>query len=680
MTNSPTKDSSYSGEITFIDHHYPALMDGSYEVTVTQTTNASNIDSDSITKKLLVTGPRFDLPVDLIHSHNPMRGSVLAQDGVIPTIAFNRNTLPWERSPGPGDVQDGASWLALLLVTEDEVKQGLAAESSTTLSAAESSLGVQKLEDWPLYDAYQGKAINLLHLDITLYDNILPKYGDLKWLSHCRQNKPDGASIEAELTYLLGNRLPTPGKLNTVYLVSLEHRYPDTQDDTAAAHIGTDLQSLVYLYKWQFTCNGQPDESDNFLQLLKKGGTFREILEKVETGLLQAPQAKTVSQPQAKQLLTSGRSVVPHQLRNGGQTYSWYKGPLSAVAESDIGLTFPAATADDLLLFDEATGMLDTTYAAAWSLGQMKCLENKMLSTDLFRWRHQKLHHQTAQNHSFDFSHLHVDPPVAASFPESVAEKIKGYTLLQGLPFENLVPLPELLPHESLRFFHLDPNWMRAFIDGFFSVAKVHGLDDWADEQTFFPAFDQPVTGVLLRSDAVVGWPNLHVNAYQAHQSDSDYDNTASVLPVLRKVFLAQDVMLLLFEGEPKTLDIYLSPEGLHSGFFPDTTPSDAPRYIHQIRNPCTGEDGIGTVQANMKVETISNEKGNKAYFTFSAVELANDFENSINTYSNNHSDKTPCITPEGTFTITPAYFGFELIEGAPLVRFQLDPTPEKRE
>ena len=47
----------------------------------------------------------------------------------------------------------------------------------------------------------------------------------------------------------------------------------------------------------------------------------------------------------------------------------------------------------------------------------------------------------------------------------------RGLVLLYPVPFHYLVPHQSLLPSESLRFFHLDDNWVDALVDGAFSIA-----------------------------------------------------------------------------------------------------------------------------------------------------------------------------------------------------------------
>ena len=45
--------------------------------------------------------------------------------------------------------------------------------------------------------------------------------------------------------------------------------------------------------------------------------------------------------------------------------------------------------------------------------------------------------------------------------------------MLEGVPFNYLVPDERMLPPESIRFFHVDQDWIDALIDGAFSIGRA---------------------------------------------------------------------------------------------------------------------------------------------------------------------------------------------------------------
>jgi hypothetical protein len=134
--------------------------------------------------------------------------------------------------------------------------------------------------------------------------------------------------------------------------------------------------------------------------------------------------------------------------------------------------------------------------------------------------------------------------------------------LLHGIPFAYLAPHPQLLPVESMRFFHVDRNWIETLVDGAVSVGVQSSRDSWFQQLVrgigpeaagaFAPA---PVSGFLLRSALVAGWPALTVDA----------SATAGTQPaILRSERLAPDVLLCLFAGVPDQVRLRTPQQSLH--------------------------------------------------------------------------------------------------------------------
>jgi hypothetical protein len=142
-----------------------------------------------------------------------------------------------------------------------------------------------------------------------------------------------------------------------------------------------------------------------------------------------------------------------------------------------------------------------------------------------------------------------------------------------------------MLPAESLRFFYLDQNWVEAAVDGALSVGSHNGRDRLmldalydrfraaAGEQAValraavpvhpgvvaasLPrALPDIVSGMLLRSEMVSGWPALSVRATAGD----------ALLPVLRMERLSGSVLLCLWAGVPDRVDITEPQEGLRFG------------------------------------------------------------------------------------------------------------------
>ncbi|AIK95694.1 hypothetical protein [Candidatus Odyssella acanthamoebae] len=154
--------------------------------------------------------------------------------------------------------------------------------------------------------------------------------------------------------------------------------------------------------------------------------------------------------------------------------------------------------------------------------------------------------------------------------------------LLYGVPFNYLCADESLLPKESIRFFSIDNNWITALIDGAYSLGSVTE-GDFAHDQVYGNVISkhlnlptpkgqpetiltsggvnhQVLTGFLLRSIAVSGWPKLHIEGFNGSQSNPP-------LLMLRKSKISPDILLCIFEGEVDTLQISTPSEGIHFGF-----------------------------------------------------------------------------------------------------------------
>ncbi|WP_298970546.1 hypothetical protein [uncultured Roseobacter sp.] len=176
--------------------------------------------------------------------------------------------------------------------------------------------------------------------------------------------------------------------------------------------------------------------------------------------------------------------------------------------------------------------------------------------------------------------------------PPEILTFLAKLRMLEGVPFNNLVPDTELLPNESIRFFYLDRAWTDALVQGALSVAttntiergqleqlypQIEGEVDDAERQYRAPGGEPVlrgtagvVTGFLLRSAAVAGWPGLHVRAYKNEPAPNDAEivpeSHPSRIKLLRLQRLSPAVLLALFDGIPKVLHIEEPRQGIQFG------------------------------------------------------------------------------------------------------------------
>jgi hypothetical protein len=270
-----------------------------------------------------------------------------------------------------------------------------------------------------------------------------------------------------------------------------------------------------------------------------------------------------------EEYLKMGCVPLPHSMRQGNRSVSWYHGPLTPgrnTAEDHIVL--PIRTADELVRYNKTYGMFDVSYAAAWELGRLLALQSKSFSVALYRWKrtHTRMIKATEQR----LAYLPFDgPSVAMELPETVRSWFERLARLEGVPFRYLVPDERMLPPESMRFFQVDGHWMECLLDGAFSIGRVlpsdHASDATHSERQSKNRSPRQISGFLLRSDVVAGWPGLLVDGY-AELVPADSKQEKPVLPLLRKARLSQNVMIYLFEGLVQTVDIHMKPETLHFG------------------------------------------------------------------------------------------------------------------
>jgi hypothetical protein len=178
---------------------------------------------------------------------------------------------------------------------------------------------------------------------------------------------------------------------------------------------------------------------------------------------------------------------------------------------------------------------------------------------------------------------------VPHGMPEEVRAFLARLRLLEGVPFSHLVPDAALLPVESIRFFYVDREWTDALVEGALSVGTITTTDreqlqaSYADIRDEVDAAERRVrtasagdgnaaantiTGFLLRSAAVSGWPGLHVRAYRQEVPDNEVlpESDPRRMRLLRLERLAPAVLFGLVDGVPAIVHIEEPRQGIQFG------------------------------------------------------------------------------------------------------------------
>ncbi len=642
------------GLISFEGYHLPGLKSGEIEIQSSLTFEADGVSASPFVSPrltLLISGLRFVFSPAEIFSVFPPRDSLGEFDDALPHIELTPGTLPWQRASGSSD--ETLPWLALILLQDEEwtdvskVKvepvawETLRDKLDLVKEATDASPDVQK--PWP--------PVKVLHVEMEFLGKIMPTAADLRWLSHVRVGQGAARAV------LVCNRMPRAGARAEVHLVSLEGRLtPEGRfDDQKGAEDGK--IPLLSLYSWQFTCpaaeqykvsdkainrlspelqakarSGFPTEEarerlyrgrEAFAGALKEQGftdaeiailidpcrieaeTFKGLMDALDVGWLRLP-----LQENQDLYFAVGGVPVAHGLRGGGKTASWYHGPLipdkglSVSAEETIREMLPVRNADQLLFYNRTTHMLDASYAAAWELGRLITISEPLVSQQIAQWKTSRAQEVALAEQNLFFSHIpFTDSSFVHQAEDRLAGKLQRYftdlSLLKGVPFHYLIPHARFLPDESMRFFHIDPVWIECLLDGAFSIGRTTQYDRKIEKHRAgdpHRAPRSPLTGVLLRSDLVSGWPALLVEGYGSAAMDDQ-----SKRSILRFERLGPSVLIVIFEGEVQTVTVHLPPESLHCGFSRPTAVNG--KYLKELKNIDDGTELAASVDLIWRFE-----------------------------------------------------------------------------
>ena len=490
-------------------------------------------------------------------------------------------------------------------------------------------------------------------------------------------NKTD-AVTEEDYAVVIGNRLPpqqptamtsTAANAFLVSLAGLGDHLSATEADGAVASLSDPIE-LKVLYAWRFFT-------------LPEGRSFADVILAADRdpATLRLPPGPSTDAA-TSDALARGYVPLPHALRVGGQTVSWYRGPFVPYATSRQLPTLPIVSADAVAFYDPTRAMLDVSCASAWTLGRLLALNAGSFATALYNWK------RATQRDTFDRILHELDTGVAAPVAEAIslgrlrqagAERglgellpsalaaLGGWTgataapaaagataetaarresaptavrstreraqhllqamtdvariravhglahpgrvqladedpaptdpkvaqiwawlgdlnLLKTVPLFYLVPDERMLPAESIRFFHVDPSWMEALVDGALSIGRVTASDLshdaafqatvrrgaakaaasarakrqglLADEDGFPKPPARPISGILLRSSAVATWPRMEVTA-------SGLQGPATIL----RMEAFGTFLVCLFDQAVDTVNLHPPSEGIHFGF-----------------------------------------------------------------------------------------------------------------
>ncbi|MFL6336476.1 MAG: hypothetical protein ACJ754_24500 [Pyrinomonadaceae bacterium] len=584
----------------FYDNYESPLTAGSYRLVLQQTVSLKGGETHHYYRDqpFVVQAPRYTVEGSEIQAYFPPPGGVADYQNVLPHLILRTRNLPWERTVWSGAGRE--PWLALLVLAEQdileghvEVKMGTVADLAPSLkgsdfwSRAESGANVMlpRLEREGEDDAAPAR---LLDLDLELFRKLCPRRAELPLLAHIRRvDTADKVPLEmvadGEFAVLVANRFPQAGA-NTIHLISLEG-WKTLLDAPEGQTFPAGRLRLLTLGSWSFVSD--PAGDDTF------GGLMRRL--RTNVGLFNVKPPAQPGDAYVSEALARGYVPLDYQPLESTPTFAWYRGPLSPVLRPSLDRP-PFRSADSALVFDKSTALFDVSYAAAWQLGRLLALASPSFTKGLrlFVERRQNAAEFASQvkdfleNHRSAFTDLKEKVPgdERVAVADELIEWLARAVLLYPVPFQYLVPHAALLPPESLRFFHLDDNWVDSLVDGALSVAVRSHADEGkaarADMQSALSKIvyqhrlrsqgknpewnpserymDVPKSGFVLRSSVVADWPGVEVTA------TTDAPPSPHLPEILRLEQIADGVLFCLARGSIKQVTFREPREGLTFG------------------------------------------------------------------------------------------------------------------
>lgn len=471
---------------------------------------------------------------------------------------------------------------------------------------------------------------------------------DYKYINHVREvdisNQADLSYEEPGwFSVVVGNRLLSSRDDYTKYyihLISLEgvlEKLEDAKD--------SDTISLISLNR--YSCTSQKRDGKSFEELVKdivykgKKDSSNFLLRKDMNYNRKDVDTKVLDK------LKEGYTALNFNFLTKEESFSWYRGPFVPLKLDRINSQKNFySSSNAALIYDEENGIFDNSYASAWTLGRLLALSNGSFSQKLFNTKKvihngigrlvdaiqenpellnnpeklkkvifknstqklltliktgievqtenqieeknskKELNTQEVLESLFQSDEL-FEYLKESEFIRSQSEIIEWFArkkLLYDVPLNYLLPNPDYLPSESIRFFYMDDNWIDSLISGAFSIGvsikkdievlkklkeyikpeiikKAQEIRDELLGKALGEYRKEGVCGLLLNSSIVSGWKGLEVEGF--------IDKTS--VNIVRMDHLSENILLCIFDDIPKEIRITEPQQSLCFGFIRDT-------------------------------------------------------------------------------------------------------------
>jgi hypothetical protein len=496
---------------------------------------------------------------------------------------------------------------------------------------------------------------NTIDVDVALFQRMAPTSADLGYLAHVREVDTDHKETASFLTdgsfsVIISNRFPKAKAQvgdapveNRAILVSLEGIQDFLPEAGKPPQSSAKTLRLAVLASWGFHCETARDFKKSMQDL-------NDPLLPLRLDLPPDSPTEIETAKYVRAAFSRGYAALNHHTRLGEKTFSWYRGPL-VPADIEVQARYDFnAVPDGLIRYDNTNGIMDLAYAGASQLGRFLGLQDRAFAQSLSAWRtdvqrqikarlekeelirtlrSQPAGERLLQSPESEFLESALEEALTRkeaaterpgkSFAESlnaeakpgdgsakqwqaatmkelpatVSDWLARRVLLYGVPFLYLVPDERMLPMPSMRFFRIDPLWIKRLLEGACSVGRNSTEAELVDSilgDEFFriavegcgkvrrrpllnegdglpksddsPSPSFPFEGFLLRSPLVRGWQGLEIEAWYWKKGEAQ----PVPAPPLRIDRLAPDIMLCIFNGPLAKIEIRQPAEGMHFG------------------------------------------------------------------------------------------------------------------
>lgn len=394
--------------LRFQDSREPAIPAGEYRIRATQ--SIDDLDTGDylapVEELFQVRAPQFALDTEQIHAVNPAPGAVADFTTTLAHITLSNPLLPWmRRLTETGRAESTAPWLALLLLAEGELPHDPEAAALTVTMTAEElltdadgirhpSIAAEQIEGDPT------ASCESIDIPGDVFRTVVPRTRELRHLLHVRDVRPDTGLraeqlAEGEYAVVIASRLPdrATGTRYAAHLVSLEGCESILDDADRGVLTSQVRVRLAALHSWSFTSvpalgGGFQGRVRNFL--FDKAAEDRDLLLRLpESPPAPPPGADPAAYAAARDRLASGHLPLGYRVETGEETYAWYRGPFTAEPAQELPHT-PTdgwTSAAQLIAYEQAWGVFDAGWAAAWTLGRALALADADFSTTLTAWQ-----------------------------------------------------------------------------------------------------------------------------------------------------------------------------------------------------------------------------------------------------------------------------------------------------